>query len=651
MTGSNFNLYNEPIEFQWLVFAFNIFVYGGLIFSALHIIRLALFDKAKLVLSNWTILGISAIAVALNIYARVYIEIWGFIALYLLAGWLSWKWIDRKSLRWTNISLALFFLFTLGMYNLFNTKLQTITYSFFSFNDIVEYSFTFKNYFEIYLPGQELAQTKILIDKEWLTRGTEPVHFRLYLFYYFMQSCAIAFWLFIFFDVLKKHMFFYDKQVSKLYGYMFYYAPENFKFSDFKKLCDREIFLAQKKAEKKKLKSGELIKTIVPKPTKNRNVDNKITDDNVKTVVANQNKSKVNVKNNVELIDVTGEGTISSALNEDEIKSNNQAHQQNLIDKTHEKSNLISETTDKTSVSNIEMKEEDMEIEEMKKILLQQAKEMQEKANQLIEMARSIDGTENKSNEVTAALDKIAKLHNDLISNPVFSSITNVRQLRKFMEWHVFAVWDFMSLTKRLQIDLTCVTLPWIPPENNGAARLINSIVWGEESDKTPSGKSSSHFELYLQAMEEIQADTTQIRRFISLLKNGTNYLEALQTVNAPKAAIEFTKSTIETALHGTTAQVLGSFFYGRENVIPEMFEALLKDWNINKDNAPIFVFYLERHIELDSGDHGPAAQRMIENLCPTNKQKMEVYTAAQKAVLARIQLWDSLNIEIKKLA
>lgn len=627
MSVSNFNLYNEPAIFQNLVFWFNVLVYGGLIFSALHIIRLALFDKAKIILSNITIILITAVAVCINIYLHLYLGIWGFTGLYLLAAWLSWKWIDRKSLRWTNISIAIFFLFTLGMYILFNAKLQTITYSFFSFNDIVQYSFTFKPYFEIFLPGRELSTTKILIDKEWLVRNTDPVHYRLYLFYYFMQFSAITFWLIIFFDVLKKHMFFYDKQAKKLKEYMFYYAPEDFKWNSLKNKCDRELFLKQRALEKKKLKNGELIKVVVPKKQKNKLSNEEVSSTENSNVEKNQieNANKNNTNNDVSIDKPVGINTL-------------------LID---------TDTGIKYSVSNEKEEVDDMDVENMKNQLLQQAKDLQKKAQELLNMANAIGGEpSNKEPEVEAALNKIANLHKDLVENPVFSSIKNIKQLRKFMEWHVFAVWDFMSLTKRLQIDLTCVTLPWLPPANNGAANLINSIVWGEETDKTPiKGQTASHFELYLKAMEEIQADTTQINRFINLVKNGTDYKDALREVNAPAAVVDFTTSTIETALHGSTQEVLGSFFYGRENVIPEMFDSLLKTWDIDREKAPTFVFYLERHIELDSGEHGPAAQKMINNLCPTQKQKMEVYLAAQKAVLARIKLWDSLNMEMKRIS
>src|SRR5690242_6375335 len=85
-----------------------------------------------------------------------------------------------------------------------------------------------------------------------------------------------------------------------------------------------------------------------------------------------------------------------------------------------------------------------------------------------------------------------AKAH--LGSHPVFGMLKNREDLHRFMGWHVFCVWDFMTLLKRLQRDLTCVELPWLPPPSATVARLINEIVVGEECDVLEHGGFESHY-------------------------------------------------------------------------------------------------------------------------------------------------------------
>ncbi|EPN14876.1 hypothetical protein A249_07943, partial [Pseudomonas syringae pv. actinidiae ICMP 18804] len=132
----------------------------------------------------------------------------------------------------------------------------------------------------------------------------------------------------------------------------------------------------------------------------------------------------------------------------------------------------------------------------------------------------------------------------ELSRHPIFAEISSLHVLQRFMETHVFAVWDFMSLTKRLQQELTCTQLPWLPPTDAPAARLINEIVLGEESDDRLGHGHYSHFELYLDAMREIGASTAQIERFIELQKQGVHYATALQQVNAGQAASAFVTHT-----------------------------------------------------------------------------------------------------------
>jgi hypothetical protein len=239
----------------------------------------------------------------------------------------------------------------------------------------------------------------------------------------------------------------------------------------------------------------------------------------------------------------------------------------------------------------------------------------------------------------------------ELSQHPIFAEIDSLPVLRRFMETHVFAVWDFMSLTKRLQQELTCTQLPWLPPKDPAAARLINEIVLGEETDDRPTQGHYSHFELYLDAMREIGADTSQIERFIDLQNEGVHHAAALKQISAGQAASVFVTHTLHLALHAPAHSVAAAFLHGRESVIPQMFQSILDRWGISIDQAPIFRYYLQRHIEVDAEDHGPAAEQLLARLVEGNEQRQrEMYQAATAAVESRIQLWDTLRLSMRTL-
>ncbi|PWB29591.1 antimetabolite toxin biosynthesis protein MgoB [Pseudomonas sp. SDI] len=237
----------------------------------------------------------------------------------------------------------------------------------------------------------------------------------------------------------------------------------------------------------------------------------------------------------------------------------------------------------------------------------------------------------------------------EMAEHPIFAEIDCLPVLQRFMETHVFAVWDFMSLTKRLQHELTCLQLPWLPPQDPKAARLINEIVLGEESDDRLDHGHYSHFELYLDAMREVGAQTATIEQFVALQRNGIGYLGALQRVGASSAARAFVGQTLDIALNAPAHAVAAAFLHGRESVIPRMFQRLLDDWGITGEQAPTFRYYLERHIEVDAEDHGPAAEQLLERLVAGDRQReREVYETALVAVDSRIAFWDSLRVSMR---
>ena len=241
----------------------------------------------------------------------------------------------------------------------------------------------------------------------------------------------------------------------------------------------------------------------------------------------------------------------------------------------------------------------------------------------------------------------IAPLRRELLEHPLYRAVDTLDRLRRFMSVHVYAVWDFMCLAKRLQRELTSLDPLWRPPRHPALARFINGVILGEESDLGPDHEATSHCELYLDAMDEVGADTDAVRRFLRLLDQDVDAEVALAAVGAPRAARTFVRHTLATALEGDPAEVLASFVFGREDLIPDMFSRFLPRWQ-GSHQARRFTYYVERHIELDGDDHGPAARQALLTLCGTDPDAWALARrAAEHAIAARVALWDRVHAEM----
>lgn len=236
----------------------------------------------------------------------------------------------------------------------------------------------------------------------------------------------------------------------------------------------------------------------------------------------------------------------------------------------------------------------------------------------------------------------------ELIDHPLYSRITTEDRLRVFMKHHVFAVWDFFTLLKRLQTEVTTVTLPWRP--RGGRAdhgRFIMEIVLAEETDEDIGGGYISHFELYRRAMDEIGADAGPIDGFLAGLDNGLAPMAALKDPRIPASVQEFVGHTLEVALNGAPHEVASSFCHGRENLLPDVFSAVRANVDEVLANAPVFRHYLDRHIALDHDEHGPLALRLLASMCDGDPvREAEAAAVSVAAVRARTRLWDGVLAE-----
>lgn len=250
-------------------------------------------------------------------------------------------------------------------------------------------------------------------------------------------------------------------------------------------------------------------------------------------------------------------------------------------------------------------------------------------------------------------LSKIHALQQQLENHPLLNDniINDLTSIQIFMEHHVFAVWDFMSLIKSLQHYVCPSTTCWVPRQKirSGTARLINEIILSEETDIDINGIGSiSHHDLYCQAMLEVGADANAIEKWVdSVTLHGFNF--SLENCHVPTASAQFMQKTFDFIDSGEPHIIAGAFCFGRETVIPKMFIKLAEQLNITKMDCPKFHYYLERHIHIDGEEHGPASLAMVEDLCDHDPVHIhEAEQAAIRAILARIKLWDDVTEIIK---
>jgi hypothetical protein len=256
-------------------------------------------------------------------------------------------------------------------------------------------------------------------------------------------------------------------------------------------------------------------------------------------------------------------------------------------------------------------------------------------------------------NRLKAIELQLAPLRNQLKFHPLYSTLSNMNDVAVFMEKHVFAVWDFMSLLKSLQNHLTNVNVPWTPKGGGATARFINEIVMAEESDINELGAPMSHYEMYIDAMNQVQADTSAIGLFVNAIENGNSIETAAKRIDLEAPILEFIQFTMEVVNSNKPHCIASAFTFGREDVIPDMFLEIVSQ-SRTKDNDQTYgklLYYLNRHIELDGDEHGPVSLKMVAELCGEDTTKWEeVLETAKEALKFRHKLWDHITEAIIQL-
>src|SRR5574343_168233 len=219
----------------------------------------------------------------------------------------------------------------------------------------------------------------------------------------------------------------------------------------------------------------------------------------------------------------------------------------------------------------------------------------------------------------------IEPLRQEIINHKVYTLINEIEDLQIFMQHHIFAVWDFMSLLKSLQNNLTCTQVPWTPKGSAETRYLINEIVVGEECD--------------------VDLDGNQIISFIEKIQTNFTVKEALSQTTSSQGINHFVNGTFDVINSNKDYLQAAVFTFGREDLIPSMFISIVNDiYQRIPSSVSIFKYYLERHIEVDGDHHSYLALEMTSSLCGEDVSKWkEVEQAVTASLKQRIQIWNGV--------
>ncbi len=248
-------------------------------------------------------------------------------------------------------------------------------------------------------------------------------------------------------------------------------------------------------------------------------------------------------------------------------------------------------------------------------------------------------------NSLTTLKQQIKPFQEQLLLHPINNFLNEFDDLKRFMQFHSFAVWDFMSLVKKLQLEFTCTTLPWKPIGNPQTRRLINEIVFGEESDIDQFDNPISHFELYKKAMDELGIPILNELNSLTQLNNIDEVIQNINCCNLDHRLKQFLLFTFESINNKQIHEIAAIFTFGREDLIPSMFTKIVTHLKSDSNKKiDTLLYYLDRHIEVDGDSHSYLAYAMMKELCGEDEKKWsEATLAAKESLKCRLLLWDSI--------
>lgn len=239
---------------------------------------------------------------------------------------------------------------------------------------------------------------------------------------------------------------------------------------------------------------------------------------------------------------------------------------------------------------------------------------------------------------------------NAVETHPVFEELESLHDIRRFLELHVYAVWDFMTLLEAFQ-NPEGRTQPWMPPVGyEFADDFVHRVGYREMA----CGRPETHFDEYYGAMRLLNAEMQDIGILLDAIEEGHSAEKALDMADAPAGARQHVQTTLDIAKTGDPNRIAGAIL-ARRDIIPDEFSAdlhrVLKDRILNQSGRgtemPDCFAAFDQPMEFDWEQH---ANRVLHDvrIDSTDAGRQALIDSAKEMTDARLTLLDGVENTIQ---
>jgi hypothetical protein len=214
-----FTAYNETLISDYLLMAFNGINYFFNIFFLAFILMIALgaigytkktFIKTEILTDSkygiyYFSFILATIITILNKQYNIYFDMLTYSITIFLVTVIGFFNIEKKSLKWFTVLLTIFLSIVSVIYVGALELIAKINMTGLDHFGIINYEIFHKSLFKIYELKDSLFTIKYSIDGKNILVDNSIIYKRIYIFYYFMNTIALAFWFYVYHRVLKFH--------------------------------------------------------------------------------------------------------------------------------------------------------------------------------------------------------------------------------------------------------------------------------------------------------------------------------------------------------------------------------------------------------------------------------------------------------------